>query len=195
MFINSLDVKELFTKPDGVQVRDLTQSMFNLHNRNYTTFEVFKVPKDYVMRPDLIAKSVYNNSIYAEVILKFNGISNPFSIDEGDVILVPDLDSAKAKIRESGEGFGTSQANKIRDTYKYLDPLKIPKRGEDLKKFDERQIVNAPEESLPPNLAEEGTSQVTHRGGRVYFGEGAEVCLKNGMSSGEYLSKIIDSRG
>lgn len=194
MFINSLDTKELFERPDGMKVKDLTQTMFELKNRNYTAFNVYRVPKDYVMRPDLISQAVYNNTLYAEIILKFNGISNPFSINEGDIILIPELSSAKNKIKESGGGSGTTQADKIRNTYKYLDPLKIPKKGEELKKFDERQIVDAPNGSLPPNLAEEGTSQLTYRGGRVYFGEGAETCLKNGMSTGEFLTKIIENR-
>ena len=94
MFVNSIDTKEFFIRPDGEKIRDLTQTMFELKSKNYISYNVYKVPKDYVMRADLISKSVYNNSLYAEIILKYNGISNPYSIDEGDVILIPDLNSS-----------------------------------------------------------------------------------------------------
>ena len=86
MFKYSVDNKPFFTIPDGEKVRDLTQTIFELKNRNYVAYNVYKVPKEYRMRPDLISKSVYNDSAYAEIILKYNGISNPFSINQGDVI-------------------------------------------------------------------------------------------------------------
>ncbi|HUT79856.1 MAG TPA: hypothetical protein VMZ29_01535 [Candidatus Bathyarchaeia archaeon] len=168
--------------------------MFELKNNTSISYNVYKVPRDYVMRPDLISKAVYNNSLYAEVLLKYNGISNPFSINENDLILIPDLDSANAKIKSEAADKKESRAERIRNTYKYIDPLKIPSKGEILKKYNERQIVDTQADSLPPNFTEPGTSQVTYRGGRVYFGEGVETCLKNGMSTGEFLTNVITNR-
>jgi len=189
MFKNSIDNKPFFTRPDGEKIRDLTQGVFELKNRNYVAYNLYKVPKEYVMRPDLISQSVYNDSVYAEIILKYNEISNPFSINEGDIILIPDLDSAKQQIKIPGVGTETDRASKIRDSYKYIDPLKRPVKGDNLKKFDERKI-----QILPPNIAQEGTEQITKRGGRVYFGEGVETCLQNGMSSSEFLTTVIKNR-
>ena len=40
-------------------------------------------------RPDLIALKYYGNHADTDLILKFNGISNPFSMSEGDVIDIP----------------------------------------------------------------------------------------------------------
>jgi len=196
MFSNTLDTKPFFVRPDGEKIRDLTQTIFELKNRNYLTYNVYKVPKEYTMRPDLISQSVYNNSAYAEIILKYNGISNPFSIDEGDVILIPDLNSAQQKIKTPGARTEIDKATKIRNSYKYIDPLKRPVKGEDLKKFDERKVTggNLKGGELPPNIAEEGTSQITKRGGRVYFGEGVETCLQNGMSASEFLTTVITNK-
>jgi hypothetical protein len=170
--------------------------MFDLKTRDYIAYEVYRVPKDYVMRPDLISKAVYNNDLYAEIIMKYNGISNPFTINEGDLILIPDLDSAKAKIKEGGNEAGESKASKIRNSYKYIDPLKKPtaKDKSELQKYNDRQIVDTPGGSLPPNFAEEGTEQLTYRNGRVYFGEGAETCLKNGLSTSEFLTNVIKNK-
>jgi len=193
MFNNSLDSKEFFVKSDGTKIRDLTQTMLELKDKTYPSYNVYRVPKDYVMRPDLISKAVYNNSLYAEIILKFNGISNPFSIDEGDLVLIPDLQSAKNKIKELTKGSGTSAADRIRNTYKYLDPLKMPKKNDVLNAYNQRQIVAAPANALPPNLAEEGTSQVTIRNGRAYF-DGVDTCLKSGVSSAEFLKTVIENR-
>jgi len=196
MFNNSIDSKPFFTRSDGKIIRDLTQSMFNLKTRDYISYNVYRVPREYAMRPDLIAKAVYNNSIYAEIILKYNGISNPFSIDEGDIILIPDLDSAVGKIKSGTKSESDDRANKIRNSYKYIDPLKIPSKAgkKRLAEFNKRQIINTPSGTLPPNFAEEGTSQLTYRNGRVYFGEGVETCLKNGMSTSEFLTNVIKNK-
>jgi len=190
MFVNSIDSKPIFTRPDKIQVRDLTSSMFKLDVKNYITYTIYKVPKEFAMRPDLISAAVYNNSLYAEIILKYNGISNPFTIQEGDLILIPNLDSAKAIISPQ-VGSPADGGKKLRDSYKYIDPTKIPKANND---FQNRQIVNAPEGALPPNIAKEGEPQITYRNGRVYFGSGVDTCLQNGMTQSEFLTTVIKSK-
>jgi len=189
MFLNSIDRKPLFKKSDGNVVRDLTQSIFDFKANNYTSFNMFKISSDYLLRPDLISQAVYNNSLYAEYILKYNGISNPFSMDIGDIILVPDLDSAQKNTNVIEGTNLDAPSNRLRDSYKYIDPAKIPKKQND---FDNRILDG----SLPPNIANKGTSQIVERNGRIYFGEtiGESACLKSGMSSGEFLTKVIKSR-
>jgi hypothetical protein len=191
MFLNSLDKKPVFTRPDGIEVKDLTASMFNLKSNNYVSYNIYKVPKEFVMRPDLISAAAYNNTIYAEIILKYNGISNPFSIQEGDMILIPNLDSVQTIITPE-KGTDADGSKLIRDSYKYIDPTKIPKISND---FQNRQIVGgAKEGALPPNMAEEGETQIIYRNGRVYFAENVATCLQNGMSSAEFLTNVIKSK-
>lgn len=43
----------------------------------------------YQMRPDLISMAMYGDIDEAEYILKFSGISNPFSLDKDDVLKIP----------------------------------------------------------------------------------------------------------
>lgn len=192
MFLNTLDKKPLLKKDDGFVIRDLTVSIFDFNSNNYINYQAYRVPMEYQMRCDLIAQSVYNNTLYAEVILKFNGISNPFTISNGDVILIPDLNSAKQNIKNEGEQTDNSAENKIRQSYKYIDPTKAPTQDPISKDFDSRTL----QDPIPPNIAPEGQKQITYRNGRVYFGEGIaeSACLKSGMSSGEYLTTIIRSR-
>lgn len=200
MFLNSIDKKPFFKNPDGYIIRDLTSTMFDFRANNYTSFNVFRVSKDYIMRPDLISQAVYNNTLYAEYILKYNGISNPFTINEDDVILIPNLESAKKNTKTNqGSGIDGDPSKRLRDSYKYIDPTKIPKRDGDISKFDNRDISTKKtlkDGALPPNIAEEGATQIVERNGRVYFGEGIgdSACLQSGMSSSEFLTKVIKSK-
>jgi len=190
MFTNSLDKKPVYTRPDGIEIKDLTSSMFDLRMNSYLKYTVYKVPKEFEMRPDLISGAVYNNTLYAEFILKYNGISNPFTIKEGDIILIPTLDSMES-IMAKPTGTDTDGAKAIRNAYKYIDPVKIPKQNDN---FQNRQIVNAPDGALPPNMAKEGEPQITYRNGRVYFGGGIDTCLQNGMTQSEFLTTVIKSK-
>lgn len=201
MFLNSLDRKPLFKKKDGNIIRDLTQTMFDFKANNYINYSVYRVPTDYEMRPDLISQSVYNNTIYAEYILKYNGISNPFSIDRGDIILIPSLETARQNTKKQGSGVDDdSDSKRIRNSYKYIDPTKAPKRDKDLEKFDQRNLgrkdAQLADGALPPNIAQEGETGITYRNGRVYFGENVSqsACLRNGMSQSEFLTKVIKSK-
>ena len=186
MFTNSIDNKPVYTRPDGFQIRDLTSSMFDLTTKLFTKYNVYKVPKEFEMRPDLIAGAVYNDSAQAEIILKYNGISNPFSIMEGDIILIPSLDSMKPMIAKP-KGSAADGATTLRNSYRYIDPIKIPKQDST---FQDRQLLTA----LPPNITPEGVQQVTYRNGRVYFGEGVDTCLTNGMTQSEFLTSVIKSK-
>jgi hypothetical protein len=191
MFPNSLDKKPIFVRPDKIEIKDLTSPMFDIRSNKNISYTVYKIPKEYEMRPDLIAGAVYNNSLYAEYILKFNGISNPFSIKEGDIILIPSLDSMRAIISKPS-GTDVDGAKSLRNSYKYIDPLKIPKFNNT---FSNRQIIGgAKEGALPPNIAEEEEPQITYRNGRVYFGTDVGTCLENGMTQSEFLTTVIKSK-
>lgn len=69
----------------------------NIYNYLDTTFEIpdnmnvelLEVTDDYVARPDLISLKAYNDDSYADIICKLNGISNPFELNKGDVIVLP----------------------------------------------------------------------------------------------------------
>ena len=191
MFANSLDNKPVFTLPDGTEIKDLTQSMFDMGAPNYISYNVYKIPRQYEMRPDLISTAVYKDSKYAELILKFNGISNPFTLLEGDYILIPSLDSIRP-IVSTKSGSGVDAAKKLRDTYRYIDPIKIPKANND---FQNRNLEKTMQEgALPTNISKEGEPQITYRNGRVYFGQGVESCLQDGMTTSGFLTNVIKSR-
>ncbi len=191
MFTNSLDNKPIFKKDDGTEIKDLTQTMFDLNDGTYVSYSIFKVSKEYVMRPDLISQAVYGSSQYAEIILKYNGISNPLTIEPDQIISIPNLDSLENKF--NNYTITTDAAEKLRKSYKYIDPTKAPTSSPEILNFENREdeFKNA----VPPNFAIEGEEAITYRNGRVYFGENVanSACLKNGMPASEFLNTIINS--
>lgn len=56
-------------------------------------FNVFHVTKEYIARPDLISLDAYGDSMFADVLCKINGISNPFELNEGMNLVLPSPDT------------------------------------------------------------------------------------------------------
>ena len=54
--------------------------------------ELLIVNQYYVARPDLISLAIYGDDKYADLICKINGISNPFELNENDILFIPTID-------------------------------------------------------------------------------------------------------
>lgn len=78
----------------GVKLLDITERSidFRLYKQSRAlvigTIEVTDVAE---MRIDILSEYFYKNTNYGDFILKFNGISNPFSIEVGDILFIPEL--------------------------------------------------------------------------------------------------------
>ena len=53
------------------------------------TYNVFEVTEEYIARPDLISYDAYGDDMFADVICKLNGISNPFELNVGMKLIIP----------------------------------------------------------------------------------------------------------
>lgn len=53
------------------------------------------VNKYYVARPDLISLAFYGTDEYADIICKVNGISNPFELNEDDLLDIPPVSTVR----------------------------------------------------------------------------------------------------
>jgi hypothetical protein len=76
----------------------LGEDIYNLLDRTFVVpqsyvYNVFEVTRDYIARPDLISYDAYGDTMYADVICKLNGISNPFELNEGMKLILPAPDS------------------------------------------------------------------------------------------------------
>lgn len=52
-------------------------------------YNIFIVTNEYIARPDLISLDAYGDSMFADIICKLNGISNPFELNEGMYLIMP----------------------------------------------------------------------------------------------------------
>lgn len=55
--------------------------------------EYLLVNEYYIARPDLISLAMYGDDKYADIICKLNGISNPFELNEGQLLFIPTIES------------------------------------------------------------------------------------------------------
>lgn len=75
----------------------LNENIYNLLDLTFVipedfSFNLFDVTQEYIARPDLVSLDAYGDTMYADVICKINGISNPFELNEGMTIILPSAD-------------------------------------------------------------------------------------------------------
>lgn len=106
----------------------LGEAIYNMLDYTFTipndySYNIFDVTKDYIARPDLISYDAYGDAMYADVICKLNGVSNPFELNEGMKIIVPTPDdisrfiiepSIKDKDSNWGPSGGVSDSTKTK---------------------------------------------------------------------------------
>lgn len=56
-------------------------------------YEILEVTEKYIARPDLLSLDIYGDSLFADLLCKLNGISNPFELNKGMVLIIPSPDS------------------------------------------------------------------------------------------------------
>lgn len=124
-----------------------------------TATSIHIVTENEIGRIDIVSRSEYGSHDHVDHILKFNGISNPFSITEGDILYIPSLDSGKKQWKIVTEGPGQ---NPIRDQFintKRL-PVKDANRIQYLSKKYNKKI-------LPPNILQEGEENISIKNGKI----------------------------
>lgn len=74
----------------------LGDNVFNLLDKTFIIpytfkYNVIECTSDFIGRMDLISKKMYGDARYADILCKLNGISNPFELNDGDLIVIPDI--------------------------------------------------------------------------------------------------------
>jgi hypothetical protein len=154
------------------------------------------------MRPDILSVNFFANPEYYDMILKRNGICNPFSIDEGDVFFAPDLNELTSNNAPSGRQIQSLQS--VRD--QYINPAKKSLTDTRLAIVEAQRLEAMRKKAssaasqgnlLPPNVAGIGDREITVKGGKIYFGrdvvKGKEECAEP-LSKSEFLAKMIKNR-
>jgi len=93
-----VDYKSTLTR-NGETYIDLMSKVWQ--NKIPKTGQILIVNEHYVARPDLISLAVYGSDEFADIICKVNGISNPFELNENDIIFCPSVEFIKESCKYS----------------------------------------------------------------------------------------------
>lgn len=167
LFIKTLICKRYFTKPNGDTVLDLTISSIDKTAESPTEVSVTVVDQDNVMRPDIIAKKAYGDDGKLDFLLKYNGISNPFSIEPGDVLIIPEPYKMDSIIRTPDADEDYQYKTEI-PQFNYIDQAT---KAADDKRLDLLAQKARNRELLPPNVNAPGDTNIKYRDGKIIFGE------------------------
>lgn len=161
--------KPTFKRPDGNTVLDLIQSTVVYRNEPDIKSMVI-VADGFQMRPDLISGATLGDPNKADYILKTNGISNPFSIDIGDVLLIPDAGQMESSFTKPTVDPG--------DTANYTDRVSVnndktagPKLPKDKLRLELMKKKVNKAQLLPPNVKKPEDQNIKYKDGQIIFGE------------------------
>jgi len=159
--------KKTSTNEDKLLLAQPTMLFGSLDPEEYTLVASHIVKDDEIVRPDLLAVQYYGSDAGLDIILKFNGISDPFSIMPGETIYVP-LDTIPYYKLESP---GMYEENPIKQ--QFIDTKRLSKtdqrRIEALKKKYNKETL------LPPNVIPVGKKTYEFDGTNVRLGMQAQT--------------------
>ena len=147
---------------------DLTRSSINkIKWRKVGSTGKYRLTEEDKMRPDLISNVLYGDQSKFDLLLKYNAISNPFSLDVGYVLLTPDMTSMDAAVKKPVpiNDIGNVKIDETEAIFINPKTSKDKKRLEMLKK----QVKG--KEILPSNINKKDAKNVKIRDGKLIFGE------------------------
>ena len=182
-----LTKKKSFTTAIGDVIDDLISSTFRYPER-VTTLGPVIIKEDEAMRPDRLANRIYSDSSLWDVILKFNGISNPFSFEPDEIIFAPQMQvmmKSLTRPRIVPEKGAVSESNENEKA------LISPKTNKDKKMLEAlRKKVT---EIVPPNVNKTGVKNVVSRDGVVVLGGSMSQSKESNAAGSLSRSRVINN--
>ena len=197
MFSRSLDAKKIYNIDNDIEAIDLSESIFDPNKAMTQICSIFKVRKEYEMRPDLVSTALYGTSDYTEMILKYSLINNPFAIEKDDLIYAASLSDIYNPIKNTDiDNNGVFDA--VKNYHKYIDKSKVPEKpGSDKVNIS----IPSSNKDLEANISKTGNTGLTVKDGKIYFGDIDDQitkvdssivnCATNGTSLGEFLNAAL----
>lgn len=170
MIIHLFDLKSEMQK-NGISSLDFLENNFRV---DYTAptlriSKIFLIEDRHICRPDMLSFDAYGTVNYQDIILKFNHISNPFSMELYDLIVVPSLDSAMRYYKK--DPLKTPEI--VADTKGlFIDPMRASKKDQNRLKFLQeiaKKSKNGATEIKPTNLLREGERPFVSNGNIVVY--------------------------
>lgn len=155
--------KQSFTKLNGDKVVDLVRRSVSFLGIRLNSGITYQVTDESVMRADLIANYYYQDSSTCDLLLKYNGYSNPFAININDIIRIPEVGTLSS-YGEPGALLEIGKPRKKKATNVFQPTTKQDKRRLNFL-IKKAGVGTAP---IPPNIAI--TNGVTISNGKIIFG-------------------------
>jgi len=194
-----LSLKPEKTRTDGAEtIVDLAAKTLKSLSIKFQT--IAKVIDGEQARPDLVSVRVYGEDSYQDQICKVNGISNPFSLDLDDTLVIPNNVSFSRESEVERDPIQTEVPLDFR--LNYTDPNQTQTLESAIQQFNqnfEKGVEELKEDGsgLPPSVADFGDKQFLIKGGQVIFAPNIGKCItneSNPVSKGELLARLIKNR-
>lgn len=144
-----MDFKSLKRKKGNLEKLDLAQpTMMFTQDRANVRYRTHIVIEDEITRPDLIAIKYYGGPEHVDYLLKWNGISDPFSLQPGDELQIPPKDLSTSSL-ERPSGFA-QEDNPIKNQFLQTKNDRLPEK--DKRRLDALKKKYNKEVLLPPNV-------------------------------------------
>jgi hypothetical protein len=193
-----LSIETLIKKPQTInqnneQIVDFTAATF-IYKRDVRIIGSGIVSDELEMRPDLVARIYYGDVSKLDYILKFNGISNPFSLEKGTTLIIGDQKEMEQNLIANS---GPEKKQDIRS--KFFDKNRLSKKDSkrlELMQEKSKEFTNGAS-NLPPNMADIGSTEVKVKDGVVVFG-GDVVANKDNcpevLSRAKVKAKLLENK-
>lgn len=157
---------------NGEEILDLVSQSVNTEvSIGYS--RLIMTTEEHVMRPDLVSAMYCGNQNNMGTLLKVNSISNPFSLDVGEVFFIPDSETVNRLPRKNT----TEVQSENRTSFRKQLQERISKVSEQRKEYlNSVEISESTQIPLPPNVAQEGSEQFKVENGKLIFGSDIGVC-------------------
>ncbi len=197
--LDALENKLEVTENNETKIDLTSKSLSSFGNETFD--KRYYVDNSMIMRPDLLMMDIDNSMDFTEI-LKTNYISNPFTLNTDDVIL----------LRSSGNSLNINPADKLIDTDEdirnnYVNPDKAATPDKNIQKLTNRfkklqelgADTPAPSpNNLPPNFNEFGDGEVEVINNKVRFapgvGRNASECSTEPISKAELISQVLKNK-
>ena len=197
MFTRTLDSKGTYKIDQGIEVIDLADGIFDPNKAMSQICSIYKVRKEYEMRPDLISSVLYGTTDYTEMILKYSLINNPFALEKDDLIYGVSMSDIYNPVKDT-EIDNTGVFDAVKNYHKYIDKSKVPEKpGSDKVNIS----IPSSNKDSEANISKTGNTGLTVKDGKIYFGDIDDQitkvdssivnCATNGTSLGEFLNAAL----
>ena len=166
---------------NGQEIMDLITPSFNRNTEiNYSG--VYVANQEMIMRPDLAALTFCGDTKALGTLLKINSIGNPFSLDIGELLYIPDSNTISSLPNKPQ----ISQKDNARDSFRQQLQDRISSISQQRKEYlnsvnisNSANTSNSTQIPLPPNVTQPNSEQFTVKNGKLIFGSNIGVCRTN----------------